>query len=105
MRVPIHETIQELLRYRRASFKATAAFRTLKHNEYLCPQLERQLDEVLNCFLKHRQIAYDVQGIHDRGTDVIFKFLDDDAESRYLGFQLKSFDDLNNREYLKELRA
>jgi hypothetical protein len=77
----------------------------MKHNEYLCPQVERQLDEVLNCFLKHAQAAYDIQGINDRGVDVLLKYADEDAEFRYLGFQLKSFDDLKTPRYLKELRS
>jgi len=101
--------IDELLRYRESPVKDTRLFRKLRHNDHLCPAVEGQLNQAIDCFTKFHNIAYDVQGINDRGTDVLLRY-DEETESgepsqRYIAFQIKSFDDLNSKNYLRELKA
>lgn len=95
--------------FREASTESTAEFRTLTHNRHLCPRTESQLQRVLDCFIKFRHAAYDVQGIHDRGTDVLLRY-GTDAQLASDGWecicvQLKSFSDLEKDGYLKDLRS
>lgn len=101
--------IDELLRYRESPDRDTRLFRKLRHNDHLCPAVEGQVNQAIDCFTKFHNIAYDVQGINDRGTDVLLRY-DEETESgesnqRYIGFQIKSFDDLNSKNYLRELKA
>ncbi len=101
--------VNELLRYRVASEKATEAFKALKHNDDLCPRVRSQLELLLESYVKYDAIAYDVQGIHDQGTDVLLKFYpqSDGADGPWevIAFQVKSYDDLKKRDYLKDLRS
>ena len=101
--------IEELLRYRESPWKFTKAFKELKHNERLCPAVERQTNRILDCFLKFHSIAYDIQGINDRGTDVVLRYYvrseSGDVNNRFTAFQIKSFDDLESKDYLKTLKA
>jgi len=105
----VGRVLTELLFYRRSSMAATRQFSDWGHNEDLCPRLEAQLNEIRGCFLKHQAIAYDVQGFHDLGTDVLLRYrpsdADDQDELRYISFQVKSNDDLKARDYLKDLRS
>ncbi|HEU5402781.1 MAG TPA: hypothetical protein VFU86_15580 [Terriglobales bacterium] len=82
----------------------TAAFRHLRHNDFLCPTAERQLNRYLDCFLKYQRVAYDVQGPRDRGTDLLLRY-EVDNEDRFVVLQVKSYDDLKDREYLSRLKA
>ncbi len=101
--------IDELLRYRQSPGKHTHVFRKLKHNAHLCPAFERQANRTLDCFLKFHNIAYDVQGINDRGTDIVLRYdIDPDNKesiSRYIAFQVKSYDDIESKDYLRVLKA
>ena len=96
--------IDELVRFRASTHSATSYFRQAKHNRVLCPMLERQLHRIEDCFVKYRRAAYNVQGIHDQGTDIVFRY-EEASESRYVSFQIKSYDDLANPRYLKDLKA
>jgi hypothetical protein len=101
--------IEELLRYRESSKKWTKKFKDMKHNEYLCPSVERQLNRILDCFIKYHSIASDVQGINDRGTDVQLRYYikseTGDSICKFIAFQIKSYDDLNSKSYLRDLKA
>lgn len=101
--------IEELLRYRESPQKFTKVFNKLKHNKHLCPAVERQTNRILDCFIKYHSIAYDVQGINDRGTDVVLRYYvhseSGDLDSRFTAFQVKSFDDLKSKDYLITLKA
>ncbi len=102
----LSKIIDELLRYREGSIHSTETFRRLKHNKHLCPAVEKKLNTVIECFSKFHNIAYDVQGIHDRGTDVLLRDSEEESEeSNYIAFQIKSFDDLDSEDYLKQLKA
>lgn len=102
------EVIDLLLRYRESSNKDTRLFRRLRHNDHLCPAVERQANEIINCYSKFHSIAYDVQGLNDRGTDVLVRYNNESElgeSDKYIAFQIKSFDDLNSKTYLRELKA
>jgi hypothetical protein len=102
----LSKIIDELLRYREGSIRSTETFRHLKHNKQLCPAVEKKLNTVIECLNKFHNVAYDVQGIHDRGTDVLLRDSGEESEeSNYIAFQIKSFDDLNSEDYLKQLKA
>lgn len=109
MKNEIPKIVEELMRFRAASNESVAEFRRLEHNKHLCPFAERQLNRVLDCFLKFRQVAYDVQGIHDRGTDVLLRYATredfDAGDWACLSLQLKSFGDLEQSTYLKDLKS
>ena len=101
--------IDELLRYRESPRKVTSRFQELKHNNYLCPVVEQQMNRILDCFIKFHSIAYDIQGINDRGTDIVLRYSiaseTGDLISKYVSFQIKSYDDLSSKTYLKDLKA
>ncbi len=101
--------IDEILKYRKSSSSVTKRFRLLKHNKNLCPVVEHQIESILDCFIRFHSIAYDTQGINDKGIDVISRYevISDDMESenRYTAFQIKSYDDLEKKDYLKSLKA
>lgn len=98
--------VDELLRYREGSILSTKNFRRLKHNKDLCPAVEKKLNTVIECLSKFHNIAYDVQGVHDRGTDVLLRDSEgEDEESKFIAFQIKSFEDLNCEDYLRRLKA
>lgn len=108
MRSILLELVHELLRFRSSSWRATEVFEKLKHNADLCLALERQGNRMLDCFVKYKSVAYDVQGINDRGTDVLLRYYvqsDNKEESRFIAFQIKSFDDLQAKTYLRDIKA
>jgi hypothetical protein len=50
--------------------------------------------------------VYDTQGIRDDGSDVVLRVSGNDAQGvELLGFQVKSFDDLEKEGYLQNLKA
>ena len=109
MKSLLSELVHELLRYKASSDIATKAFEKLKHNDRLCPLIEQQGNRILDCFVKYHSVAYDVQGINDRGTDVLLRYYEKsetgELESKFIAFQIKSFDDLNAKDYLRGLKA
>lgn len=109
MKSILSELVHELLRYKSSSDNATKAFEESRHNDYLCPLIEQQGNRILDCFVKYHSVAYDVQGINDRGTDVLLRYYEKseigESESKFIAFQIKSFNDLNAKNYLRELKA
>ena len=71
----ISTVVDELVKYKASSNKNTKNFVKLKHNKHLCPMVEKQGNRILDCFVKYHSVAYDVQGINDRGTDVLLRYL------------------------------
>jgi hypothetical protein len=107
MNDPIFDSILFLANYRRAPLEATAAFRKMKHNAGILPTLQTQLELVLNAHGRFREVIYDTQGIHDDGVDALVRIpsSDPDGTPQLIGFQVKSFDDMKNAGYLKDLKA
>lgn len=106
MRVtPVH-VLEELLRMRESAISATAWFKTRKHNDDLCPLGEEQVNAVMECFVKFFVLGYDIQGPKDQGTDIVLRYLPSgDSEHQYVALQLKSYDDLKHKDYLRILKA
>jgi hypothetical protein len=107
MNDPILDSILFLARYRRAPVEATAAFRRMKHNSDILPKLGTQLERVLAAHGRFREVIYDTQGIHDDGVDALVRIPSPDPDNtpQLIGFQVKSFDDMKNVGYLKDLKA
>jgi hypothetical protein len=99
------KVIDEVLRFSEASPDLTRGFEKFEHNKDLCPQCERQLGRILNCFEKYEQIAYDIQGPRDQGTDVLVA-CDTNAGDRrlFVSLQIKSFRELESGDQINKLR-
>lgn len=101
----IDKALNELLRYRRSSVSETSGFKTLKHNSDLLPKIQGQLCELLEGSRRQHNVAYDVQGLRDRGKDVLLRYGDDEESFSYITMQVKSYDDINEKSYLQNLKA
>jgi hypothetical protein len=82
----------------------TTKFIKMEHNKHLCPKVEEQLNEILGYFLQYRSISYDIQGFRDAGTDVLLRYYVD-GEPQFICFQIKSHDDLKQKDYMKVIKA
>ena len=98
MQDSLQDTITRLIRFQRAPRAVCIAFRKLKHDADLLPQLQAQLETIRDAYGKFQPIVYDTQGIRDDGSDVVFRIDGNDAQGmQLLGFQVKSFDDCRER--------
>jgi hypothetical protein len=98
------EIVSDLLQARRAEPSATAVFRDLKHDKDLCPKLRDQIDEIFSALEKYHTITYDIQGLKDKGTDVLLTEWVENVKE-YVCFQVKAEGDLAETDYLKTLKA
>ncbi len=106
MTEPLQDSLVRLLRYQRAPVRATTRFQGWKHNSILLPRLQEKLEMFLDSYGKHREVVYDTQGIRDDGTDLILRVHAVKADTvEIVGFQVKSFDDLQKPRYMQELKA
>jgi hypothetical protein len=102
----LQDTITRLIRFQRAPQAACIAFRKLRHDADLLPLLQGQLETIRDAYGKFQPIAYDIQGVRDDGSDVVFRIDGDESQNvKLLGFQVKSFDDLEKEGYLQNLKA
>ena len=103
------EVLNELFRFGSVTEKVTEEFKDMKHNADLCPAVTQQLNRLLESYLKYDAVAYDVQGLHDQGTDILLKYYpnpDGEDNSWYaIAIQIKSYDDLKKPDYVKDLRS
>jgi hypothetical protein len=106
LRDSIQDTITRLIRFQRAPQAVAIAFRKLKHDADLLPRLQGQLETILDAYGKFHPIVYDTQGIRDDGSDVVLRIDGNDTQDvELLGFQVKSFDDLEKDGYMQNLKA
>ncbi|MGA2902278.1 MAG: hypothetical protein ABSD98_00480 [Candidatus Korobacteraceae bacterium] len=107
MRESIQDSVTRFLRYQRVPKKVTRQFRALKHNAQLLPRLQSQLEIILEAHGKFEPVVYDIQGPRDDGSDIVLRSRssDNSQHPELLCFQVKSFSDLNQKEYLQELKA
>lgn len=103
----IAEAITRLIRYQRAPESVTRELRGMQHNRDILPTLQRQVETVLQAHRKFQPIVYDTQGFLDDGSDIVLRYDHSGGEysPRLIGFQVKSFDDLNKKNYMQELKA
>jgi len=99
----INKAIFDLLQFRRSPAAATRELAKLGHNDSLLPVLQRKIEEVALAFNKYHRITYDIQGLRDRGADVVFRQTND--EDDYVCFQVKSDSDIQESEYLQKLKS
>ena len=100
--------IFDLLFFRRAALAETEWFTDKKHNNFLVPQLDLRIDDILDCFKKYRRLTYETQGIRDHGIDVLLRYRvgeEDEGDTRYIGFQVKSYSELYEEGWLTKLKA
>ena len=93
-----------LLRYRRSMEKATKLFTNWKHNSDILPKMQGQLEVLRDARGKFQAVVYDIQGIHDEGSDIVIRYHIDDKPDDLICFQVKSFDDLAKKDYLQGLK-
>jgi len=93
------------MRWDRTPSTDTVAFRNLKHNRHLCPNLQRQLEAVVNSYTKFAPIVYDMQGPNDDGVDVLVRVTRDGQEDEAIGWQVKSFNDFKKPDFYTTLKA
>lgn len=103
--------LTELMRRRHYDDGDTRQFKTLKHNNDLCPHFDEKVKRVLSDYEKHRIDVYDIQGFSDRGNDILIGFSSDDGPRR-VGLQIKSYDDFKawwgvkgSTEFMDKLRS
>jgi len=100
----VKKSIYDLLVGRRASLKETKIFKKWKHNKDLVPQFNNKINLILEQFERYHRICYEIQGIKDKGIDVLVKY-EIEAEDKFIGIQIKSYDDLNKEHWLQNLKA
>jgi hypothetical protein len=100
----IQKLLYELLQFRRSTPEATERFAGLKHDADLCPRFQGKIEDIFGAFEKYHRITYDIQGPRDKGTDVLIR-LPADEEDIFISLQIKSEDDLKDKNYLKSLKS
>jgi hypothetical protein len=100
----IKRSIFGLLAFGKSTITSTALFRKQKHDKDLVPNFNDKLNEILGYFDRYRKISYDIQGIRDKGVDVLLKY-EYDFETRLIGLQIKSYNDLETESWMKNLKA
>jgi len=101
----VDKALNELLRFRRSTIEATKGFKEMQHNDHLCPKTQSKLTDFLEGSHRYHNVVYDVQGPRDRGKDVVLRYGENEETSRYITIQIKSYDDLCKKDYLRTLRA
>jgi hypothetical protein len=96
--------LNEIIYFRQLPSSSTTDFKKLKHNSDLCPTFEKKLNALLGSFERYRNKVHDIQGIHDKGTDIFLR-KNTDTGTEFICIQVKSQDDLNNKDYLKDLKS
>jgi hypothetical protein len=76
----------------------------MKHNKDLVPGFNRKINDIISCFDKYHRVSYDIQGVMDRGIDVLVKY-DYEDQTKLIGIQIKSADDLKHKDWLSKLKA
>jgi hypothetical protein len=100
------KTVDSFLRLQRILPIETRDFRSKKHNEELCPQLQHQLEAVLNATGQFEPVVYDTQCFRDDGIDVAIRIKKRGCSERELvGFQIKSYDDFRGKGLFRTLKA
>lgn len=97
--------LEELLRFREAPTLATEDF-TWSH-EKLCETCKQQIETLGESFLKYHHITYVVQSPRDQGVDVVLKSSLDDGNDSFVGIQIKSYAELDDKniDLSKNLKA
>ena len=104
MEYKINELIFEILSMKTCDEKDTEIFKKLKHNNDLAPKYKENFQQLAQSIDSYYNDCYDIQGVKDDGVDVLLKYRFEGAEHK-IGFQIKSYDDLKDKNWLKNLKA
>jgi hypothetical protein len=80
-----------------------AIFKGISHDD-LCRRLSEKIETILSYFQRYRKISYNLHGLKEEGSDVALRYYVDD-KSRFICFQIKSYGDLKEADYLKKIKA
>ncbi|HVM60269.1 MAG TPA: hypothetical protein VMV72_05315 [Verrucomicrobiae bacterium] len=97
-----------LIRQDKSPADITREFRKWKHDDRILPTLTGQLETILYAYNKFQPVVYDTQGIRDDGVDVVLRHHNKEEtadELKVIAFQAKSYNDLCNTNYLKDIKA
>jgi hypothetical protein len=95
--------IANAFRYRTAKPQETAALRDLRHDAELAPQVTQQLRFLLEGLHRDTNVAYDIQGMSDNGSDVLIR-LQSASNASYIGVQIKSHREISDKDLVRGLR-
>jgi hypothetical protein len=101
------ELLSEMLTRLRADESITKRFQTLRHDKDLCPAFLDNISAILDVYKSHSTRAYDIQGLQDRGVDILVR-LEDDKD---IGVQIKSFAEIeqwatgNDKQFIQRLKS
>lgn len=95
--ISIDETFEELLRLREASEEATESFKNFTHDA-ICEKIQEKINILGDSFIKYESISYIVQGPRDQGVDVLLKIQNNDEPEKYIGIQVKSHMEIEDRD-------
>ncbi|WP_321324796.1 hypothetical protein [Thiomicrorhabdus sp.] len=82
----------------------TERFNSLKHDKDLLPVFNQKFNFIIQSCGKYGNISHEIQGMNDKGVDILITYYNDYDRSK-IGIQVKSFDDMNQTEWLKTLKA
>lgn len=100
----ISRIIYDLLFLDRSPASKTEEFKGRKHNDDLVPSFNNKINDIITLFERYHKLSYDTQGIRDNGVDVLLRYQSGEAD-KYIGFQIKSYDDLEEKNWLTKLKA
>lgn len=100
----INELIYNIVKINNYSEVDTQEFKKIKHNDDLVPRFQKNLETLQRLISNYYDDCYDIQGITDNGVDILLKYKND-FEVHKIGFQIKSYDDIKNKEWLSKLKA
>ncbi|WP_186114519.1 hypothetical protein [Burkholderia gladioli] len=92
---PLKILLEETLRLRESAPEETETF-TWKHDR-LCETINRKINVLGASFLKYHHINYILQGPRDQGVDILIKIRNEDLSEKYIGIQVKSYFELDDR--------
>ena len=100
----VNQLIAQILNINNCSSADTAEFKKLKHNNDLVPKFKDNFEKLAKLINPYYNDCYDIQGVTDDGVDVLLKYMTE-TETHKIGFQIKSYDDINSKDWLKTLKA
>ena len=100
----VKELIFQILGLNNSSSHDTAKFTRLKHNNDLVPMFKSNFEKLAKLISPYYNDCYDIQGVTDDGVDVLLKY-QTESDFHKIGFQIKSYDDIQNKDWLKTLKA
>lgn len=101
----VQEIVFSMLRDHGCKDGETSAFKELKHNDDLVPRFSKNLNFLVECCGRYGNACYDIQGVRDSGVDVLVKYEDEDRGTCHIGLQIKSYNDIKEKDWLTKLKA